>query len=264
MSRIRPLSRNRLALAASFLLVGAIVVVVPWRLVAQDADQAAQPQAATKADDVAKAEQMDRMIASVKKMKDIALALLIFENKNKHFPPAVMIGPDGKTPHSWRVEMLPYLGRQHEFDTYKMDEPWDSENNLVVAKAVADLFTVPGNQATGECGYFLLTGPSTPFDGEKTTKIRAITDGTTNTVGVVEGKRQIPWTKPEEIQYDNNKPLPDLGGFFDDGFHVGFLDGSVVFLPKEIDEKTLRAMITFAGRERAKRSSASSWPELVK
>lgn len=217
-----------------------------------------------RADDVAKQEQADRMQASVQKMKDISLALLGYENKYKHFPPAIVMGPDGKTPHSWRVEILPYLQRQHEYDIYKMDEPWDSENNLAVAKAAAHLFTAPSDVGSDGCGYFLLTGPSTPFDGEKTTTIRKIIDGTTNTVGLVEAKRSFAWTKPEDIPYDPQKPLPKLGGFFPDGFHVGFLDGSVIFLPKEIDEKALRAMFTHSGRERAKRPSTDTWPALVK
>jgi hypothetical protein len=73
------------------------------------------------------------------------------------------MGPDG-TPHSWRVEMLPYLERQHGYDIYRMDDSWDSENNLAVAKAAADLFTARSDAGSDGCDYFLLTGPSTPFD----------------------------------------------------------------------------------------------------
>jgi uncharacterized protein DUF1559 len=220
-----------------------------------------------RADEAPKPQQTARMKASVAKMKGIGLALLNYENKFKHFPPAVVIGPDGKTPHSWRVEMLPALGRQDLFDRYKMDEPWDSKNNLAVAAAAADLFSAAndvGDEGSAECAYFLLTGPSTPFDGGKTTGIRKIIDGTANTVGLVEAKRPVPWTEPEDIAYDPTQPLPKLGGFFDGGFHVAMLDCSVIFLPEGIDEKTLRAMFTHAGRERLQRSSAHPWPELAK
>lgn len=212
----------------------------------------------------AQADEMADKDASVKKMKQIGLALLVYENSHKHFPAAVVMGPDGKTPHSWRLELLPFLDAKGIFDRYKMDEPWDSEHNLALAKEAADLFSVPIEGATDDCGYFLLTGPSTPFDGEKTTTIRKITDGTSNTVAIVEAKRSIPWSKPEDIPYDADKPLPKLGGFFNDGFHVSFLNASVVFLPSAFDEKTLRAMITRAGREPMKRSAINAPPELAK
>jgi len=218
-----------------------------------------------RAEEVANTQQADQMQASKDKMRKISLALLFYESAHKHFPAAVIVGPDGKTTHSWRVEMLPYLGREKDYANYRMNEPWDSANNLEVAKAAADPFIVPSDNSTDDCGYFLLTGPSTPFDGKKTTTIRAIRDGTSNTVGVVEAKRSIPWSKPEDISYDPKKQLPELGGFFEGGFHVGFLDGSVLFIPKdEIDDETLRAMFTHAGGERAKRQPSDSWPTLVK
>lgn len=212
----------------------------------------------------AQAEEIADKDASVKKMKRIVLALLVYENSHKHFPAAVVMGPDGKTPHSWRLELLPFLDAKGIFDRYKMDETWDSDHNLALAKEAADLFSVPSEGATDDCGYFLLTGPSTPFDGEKTTTIRKIRDGTSNTVAIVEAKRSIPWSKPEDIPFATEKPLPKLGGFFNDGFHVGFLDGSVVFLPSDFDEKTLRAMITHASREPMKKPAINVPPGLAK
>ena len=44
-------------------------------------------------------------------------------------------------------------------------------------------------------------------------KIRDITDGTSNTLMIVEAKRNIPWTKPEDLSFDPDKPVPELGGF---------------------------------------------------
>ena len=45
-----------------------------------------------------------------------------------HFPAAVVMGPDGKTPHSWRGDSS-FLEQNELFKAYKMDEPWDSPNN---------------------------------------------------------------------------------------------------------------------------------------
>ena len=35
---------------------------------------------------------------------------------------------------------------------------------------------------------------------------------------MVEAKRDIPWTKPEDIPFDVDKELPKLGGFAGQGF----------------------------------------------
>lgn len=40
-----------------------------------------------------------------------------------HFPPPTVLGPDGKTPHSWRVAILPYLDQKALYDEYRFDEP---------------------------------------------------------------------------------------------------------------------------------------------
>ena len=34
-----------------------------------------------------------------------------FHDVHKHFPPAVIYGPDGKPWHSWRVLILPFVGQ---------------------------------------------------------------------------------------------------------------------------------------------------------
>jgi hypothetical protein len=97
--------------------------------------------------------------------------------------------------------------------------------------------------------YFALTGPSTIFYGKEGTKFPQITDGTSNTLMFVEAKREIPWTKPEDIPYDKDKPLPKLGGRYAEGFVAALCDGSVRFISQNIDQTVLRALITRDGGE---------------
>jgi len=78
---------------------------------------------------------------------------------------------------------------------------------------------------------------------------RDIIDGTSNTLMIVEAKRDIAWSKPDDIPYDPKKPIPELGGYFEGGFHAALCDGSVHFLATNIAEATLRAMISRNGRE---------------
>lgn len=45
-------------------------------------------------------------------IRQIALAMLNYENANGHFPPAYIADENGKPMHSWRVLILPYLEQE--------------------------------------------------------------------------------------------------------------------------------------------------------
>ena len=86
---------------------------------------------------------MDRKNVSRFKMAQIGLAMLRYESDQRHFPSAAALGPDGKTLHSWRVGMLPYLGKKEIHARYKFDQPWDSPANQELVKEAAGLFSAP-------------------------------------------------------------------------------------------------------------------------
>ncbi len=60
---------------------------------------------------------------------------------------------------------------------------------------------------------------------------------------VVEAAQGVPWTKPEDLPYDSDKPLPKLGGLFEGGFNAAFCDGSVRFFTAAIKPATLHLLI---------------------
>jgi hypothetical protein len=66
---------------------------------------------------------------------------------------------------------------------------------------------------------------------------------------IFEAKREIPWTKPEDIPYDARKPLPKFGGRHPGVFLAAFYDGSVRAISQQVDEPQLRALITPDGGE---------------
>ncbi len=78
--------------------------------------------------------------------------------------------------------------------------------------------------------------------------IADITDGTSNTILVIEGATPVPWTKPEDLPYAPTGKLPELGAF-KDAIHVAFADGSVYTLKRRFDETAMRAAITRNGGE---------------
>ena len=183
-------------------------------------------------------------------LKLIGLAMHSYHDAYGHFPPAILYGPDGKTPYSWRVALLPFLDQEDLYKQYHQDEPWDSPSNRKVLEKMPEVYRMPSEPAdsTRSC-FFVLTGPETIFDGGKGTRLQEICDGTSATILTVEAKRDIPWTKPEDIPYDAAQPLPELGGYRENGFLVVLADGRVRLLPRSTPEATLRALITKAGGE---------------
>jgi hypothetical protein len=192
-----------------------------------------------------------RKRTSINNLKQLALAMHNYHDAKGHFPPAVLYGPDGKTPHSWRVALLPYMEYSALYKEYRFDEPWDGPNNRKLAVVSLPEFSDPSQRGrSANTSYFALVGPGTIFEErDQPPALMRIPDGTARTIMLVEAKRDIPWTKPEDIPYDPDKPLPKLGGYFEDGFHVALADGSVRFLPSTVSEKILRALITRAGGE---------------
>ena len=191
-----------------------------------------------------------RRVESVNNLKMLGLAIHNYYDKYKQFPAAVLLGPDGKTPYSWRVAILPMLGQQSLYDRYRFDEPWDGPHNRKLLAEMPDEYRDPDAPVDSQNAcYFALTGPETVFPSEGTIRFAEIMDGTVNTLMFVEARRDIPWTKPEDIPYASDKPIPKLGGFTEGGFHASFCSTTVRFLPDSLSETDFRAMATRAGGE---------------
>jgi hypothetical protein len=187
---------------------------------------------------------------SMNNMKQIGLAMHNFHDTFGHFPPPFLLGPDGKTPHSWRVAILPYLEQAPLYNEYKLDEPWDSPANKKVLEKMPAVFRDPRDTSPAYCSsYFVPTGADTIFSGHAGNGLAAITDGTSNTIMTVQASREIPWTKPEDIPVSADAPLPKLGLPGDDGFETGFADGSVRRIRTSIAEAALRTLFTKSGGE---------------
>jgi hypothetical protein len=93
------------------------------------------------------------------------------------------------------------------------------------------------------CHVFV--GKGAAFEGREGLSLAAdFPDGTSNTLVVVEAGEPVPWSKPDDLRYDPDGPLPQLRCLFRDGFRAGFADGSVDWIPKTTGEAALRALIT--------------------
>lgn len=190
-----------------------------------------------------------RTMQSQNNLKQIGLALHNYHDVHGRFPPAVLYGPSNngqsKHGHSWRVAILPFADQAPLYNLYKFDEPWDSPDNKKVLERMPPVFREPTDPpGSTSSSYFGLVGAGTMFGDKAGIRLAAVTDGLSNTLMVVEAKRDIPWTKPEDIPYLADKPIPQLGGHHDGGFLAAFGDGAVRMVSHRIAEQVLRNLIT--------------------
>jgi hypothetical protein len=181
-------------------------------------------------------------------LKQLGLAMHLYHDANRAFPAAATT-KDAKSLLSWRVTILPYIEQEPLYKQFHHDEPWDSEHNLKLLEKMPKLYAAPGaDLKAGHTTYLVPTGKGMVFHGGKQTMLPEITDGTSNTIMIVEADadRAVPWTKPDDLAVDVDMPHAGLGHARDDGFLVTFCDGSVRFLKSTLDAKTLRFLFEMA------------------
>ncbi len=192
-------------------------------------------------------------IRSANNLKQIAIAMISFSDAYGFMPPPAICDRNGKPLLSWRVAILPYF-EPDLYNQFKLDEPWDSANNKkLLAQMPKTYAPIRGKTKQPYSTYYqVFVGPGAPFQiapgggpfGAMGPRFpAAFPDGTSNTFLVVEAGEAVPWTKPDDIPFDEKKPVPPLGGDFGFGFHAALADGSVLFIKKNIDDQLLKFLI---------------------
>ena len=168
------------------------------------------------------------------------------DEKGRKVLPSTIRSKDGKPLLSWRVAILPLLGEEKLFQQFQLDEPWDSPTNKPLLARMPAVYAPFGPiEGSPDATYFqVIVGPGTLSDLSASKAFDTTPDGGASTIMVVEAADATPWTRPTDLTYDPKKPLPKLGGHFKDGSLALFADGSVAFIKKDIDEPTLRALMT--------------------
>ena len=151
-------------------------------------------------------------------LKQIGLAFHNYASATDTFPPAVLYGPDGKTPYSWRVAILPQLDQQTLYVRYNFNEPWDGPNNRKLIAEMPAVYSYNGESGNGNASFFVPTGPGTLFPGKEWIAPRRYHRRNLEHAHGRRGQRDIPWTKPEDIPYDAKKPPRRAGRIQPRGF----------------------------------------------
>lgn len=191
-------------------------------------------------------------------LKQIGLALDGYHDQYGCFPPAYIANESGKPMHSWRVLILPQLGRRDLYEAYNFDEPWNGPNNSKLAKTTPSVFRCPSAAANRPdvTNYVAVVGSGTAWPGSKSAKIRDFPDGPSKTILLVEvANSDIHWMEPRDLDVGRMAPgiNPTSGQGISSnhpgGVVVSFVDGHIVFLPEDLSAQTIRSLLTPNGGE---------------
>jgi hypothetical protein len=152
--------------------------------------------------------------------------------------------------------LLPYLEEEPLFKEFHLDEPWDSPHNIRLVERMPQIYALPPRVAKrmgappGHTVMHVFHGRNAAFEGTEGIRLSDFTDGQSNTIFVIEAGEPVPWTKPEELEYDPDQPLPSLRAPYKDMIRVAMADGSIHRIPiLTVSEATLRAAITRNGND---------------
>src|SRR6266446_747459 len=185
---------------------------------------------------------------SMNNLRELALALHQYHDTYGGLPPAALRGKDGRPLLSWRVLILPFLEQGALYQQFHLDEPWDSPHNKALLEKMPRQYDPVGlgdSTLRDSTFYQVFIGKGTAFETDGLVMPKDFPDGTANTILIIEAGEAVPWTKPAELLYQADRPMPDLGGLFKGparfsnwnqvaGLHVAFADGSVWFLEKPV------------------------------
>ncbi len=194
-----------------------------------------------------------RRAQSMNNLRQIALAMLMYNDAQKHFPASASCGPDGKPLLSWRVYVLPYIDQKQLFDQFHLNEPWDSPHNKALIEKMPAVFRSPKSQAEqGKTNYLAPVGNGALYSSSRDEpQIKDIKDGPSHTIMVVEvdDPHAVIWTKPDDLAFDPKEPKRGIGSLYEGGFVAAYCDGHILFLSGNVDPKALAAAFTRAGGE---------------
>lgn len=200
--------------------------------------------------------------ASLANIQKIIDALNAYHDAHGTFPPAYFADDKGKPEHSWRVMILPELGRQDLYREYRFDQPWDSAQNLSVTAQMPDVYRSYGDSQTqlnNTTRFAAVVGKRTVFPYDKSVSRSKILDDPASVLTIVEVQSiGFDWTDPTE-DYDVDSPQgtmvilnkPTTSGTSRSNLtgNVGMLNGDTYHFGDATAIPFLRATSTRSGGE---------------
>ncbi len=181
------------------------------------------------------------------RFRQILLGMHNYHSTNKMFPPTDRHrNKEGKHNLSWRVHILPYVEQVELYKQFQLDQPWDSPHNKKLIEKMPDIYArhsfgpSQDKLKPGLTTFLAPVGEKTIFGGAKATRLRQVTDGTSQTVVLLEvtPEKAVPWTAPADFSFNPQNPLAGVLIGVDGKWLCAFADGSVHQLRADISRKS--------------------------
>jgi prepilin-type processing-associated H-X9-DG protein len=183
-------------------------------------------------------------------LRQISLALLNYESDYASLPPAYTTDAEGHRLHSWRTLILPYLEQNTLYDSIDLSKPWDDPVNQHASTTVIPTYSCPSSgNPSQQTVYQVIVDTGSTFPPNKAIQLNSITDGTSNTILVVETSTSaaVPWMSPQDT--DMQQFLAAGQSAHTGGCNCVMCDGSVNFIANTLPASTRQALVTRAGGE---------------
>lgn len=203
------------------------------------------------------------------KLRSLIISMSSYKDNYKRFPAPFNCNQDRNPLLSWRLLTMPFLESNDLFIKFNLKEPWNSPNNLPLVNPPGyDLgfYDATGGYAEkGMAHYQVFVGPGTAFEPKFPAKINPpylrglsadeFPDGLENTMFIVEAREPVPWTKPQDLAYSPEKPIPPIGlqymknsplgtySYKSPSFQAAFGNVDVRSFSVDMDETVLRKLI---------------------
>lgn len=193
-----------------------------------------------------------RRMSCQNNLKQIALALHNYESAYRSLPPAYTVDEQGRPLHSWRTLILPFLEYSWLYEQIDLSKPWDDPVNAAFNETPIPFYSCPSTSISGTAltCYQLIDDPRAIMYRSEYRRFDEVTDGLSNTLMVFECSEAdaVPWMKPQDLTpsqfFNSNSPTNHPGGA-----NAAFGDGSIRFLPQNLDSDAREAILTRDGAE---------------
>lgn len=185
-------------------------------------------------------------------LKQISLALVMYEKTFHTFPPAYTVDVNGNRLHSWRTLILPFMEEAALHKKIDFSKPWNDPANRKAIETDLPCYLCPSaaDIPPGHTTYMAVIAPDGVFSGSDGRKLAEITDDHAYTIMVVEveAARHVHWMKPTDTDEAWLRGLASIEAPpHHGGINVTTVDGRAFFLHDDVSEEEIRALISVAG-----------------
>jgi len=181
----------------------------------------------------------------MEQLETIARALVTYQRTEGRLPAANWVPNGSEHAFSWRVALLSGLGHQALFDQFDFSQPWDSEDNLKVARTVPEVFN---SRFSATC-FAVVTGLDGGVPGEMAEDAADIPDGESETAMLIEiPAEDRAWIAPGGVEYAQGSELPPLGLPGENGILAAMFTGEIRIISRKEDSQ-VRAVLSARGGE---------------